>query len=49
MVDIGEDSWVAETLEEGIHKMTDRGHSVEHTEVSIVHSGDVAKWGGASI
>jgi hypothetical protein len=48
-VDVGENSWVAETLEEGIHKMTDRGRSAEHAEVSIVHPGDVAKRGGTSI
>ena len=45
---VGEDSWIAETLE-GIHKITDRGHGTEHAEVSIVHSRDVAKCGGASI
>ena len=42
-MDIGKDSWVPEALKEGIHKMTDRGHSVEHAEVSIVHPSDVAK------
>jgi hypothetical protein len=48
-VDVGENSWVAETLEDGIHKMTDRGRGAEHTEVSIIHPGDVAKSGGTSI
>ena len=49
LVDVGKDAWVAEALQEGIHKMTDRGRSAEHAEVSIVHSGNVAKHGGASI
>ena len=48
-MDIGEDAWVAEPLEEGIHKMTDRGRGAEHAEISIVHPCDVAKCGGASI
>ena len=48
-MDVCKDSWVAETLEEGIHKMTDRGRGAEHAEVSIVHSGDVAKRGRTSI
>ena len=48
-MDIGKDPQVAEALEEGIHKMTDRGHGAEHTEVSIIHSHDVAKCGRASI
>ena len=48
-MDVGEDSWVAQSLEEGIHKMMDRGRGAEHAEVSIVHPGDVAKRGGASI
>ena len=48
-MDVGEDSRVAETLEEGIHKITDRGRGAEHTEISIVHPGDVAKSGGTSI
>ena len=48
-MDIGKDARVAETLEEGIHKMTDRGRSVEHAEVSIVHPSDVAKCGRTSI
>ena len=48
-MDVGESSGIAEALEEGIHKMTDRGRSVEHAEVSIVHPHDVAKWGRASI
>ena len=49
MVDFGEDSWVAETLEDGIHKMMDRGRGAEHAKISIVHPHDVAKRGGASI
>ena len=49
MVDVSEDSGVAEALKEGIHKMMDRGCGAEHTEVSIIHSHDVAKCGGASI
>ena len=49
MVDIGEDSQVAEALEEGIHKMTDRGRGAKHAEVSIVHPRNVAKRGGVSI
>ena len=49
MVDVGEDPWVAETLKDGIHKMADRGRGAEHTEVSIVHPGDVAKRGRTSI
>ena len=48
-MDIGKDPWIAETLEEGIHKMTDRGHGAEHAEVSIVHSSNVAKCSGTSI
>ena len=48
-MDVGEDTWVAKALKEGIHKMTDRGHGAEHTEVSIVHPSDVAKCGGASM
>ena len=48
-MDVGEDPQIAETLKKGIHKMTDRRRGVEHTEVSIVHSSDVAKRGGASI
>jgi hypothetical protein len=48
-VDVGENSQVAEALEEGIHKMTDRGRGTEHAKISIVHPGDVAKRGGASI
>jgi hypothetical protein len=48
-MDVGEDAWVAEALEEGIHNMADRGRGVEHTEISIVHPGDVAKSGGTSI
>ena len=42
-VDVGKDSQVIEALEEGIHKMTDRGCGAEHTEVSIVHPHDVAE------
>ena len=49
VVDVGEDSWVAKAFEEGIHRMMDRGRGTEHTEVSIVHSGNVAKRGGTSI
>jgi hypothetical protein len=49
VVDIGEDPWVAKSLEEGIHKMTDRGRGVEHAEVSIVHPSNMAKCGGMSI
>ena len=48
-MDVGENSRITETLEEGIHKMMDRGRGVEHAEISIVHPGDVAKCGGASI
>ena len=48
-VDVGKDTRVAEALEEGIHKMTDRGRGAEHAEISIVHSGNVAKRSGASI
>ena len=48
-MDVGEDSGIAQSFEEGIHKMTDRGRGAEHAEVSIVHSGNVAKRGGASI
>ena len=48
-MDIGEDSGIAQPLEEGIYKMMDRGRGAEHTEVSIVHTGDVAKCGRASI
>jgi hypothetical protein len=48
-VDVSEDSWVAETREDGIHNMTDRGRGAEHAEVSIVHSGNVAKCSGTSI
>ena len=48
-MDVGEDAWVAETLEEGIHKMADRGRGAEHTEISIIHSSNVAKRGGMSI
>ena len=48
-MDVSENSQVAETLEEGIHKMMDRGRSMEHTKVSIIHSHDVTKWGGVSI
>ena len=48
-MDIGKDSRVAEALEEGIHKMTDRGRGTEHAKLSIVHSGNVAKCGGTSI
>ena len=48
-MDVGENSRVAEALEEGIHKMMDRGHGVEHAEISIIHPSDVAKCGGASI
>ena len=48
-MDVGEDSRVAETLEDGIHKMADRGRSVEHTEISIVRSGNVTKRGRTSI
>ena len=48
-MDIGEDPWVTEALEEGVHKMTDRGHGAEHTEVSIIHPHDVAKCSGMSI
>ena len=48
-MDVGEDSQISETLEEGIHKMTDRGGGAEHAEVSIVHPGDMAKCGGTSI
>ena len=36
-MDVGEDSRVAEALEEGVHKMMDRGRGVEHAEISIVH------------
>jgi hypothetical protein len=48
-MDVGKNAGVAEAFEEGIHKMTDRGRGAEHTEISIVHSGNVAKCGGASI
>ena len=48
-MDIGKDSQVTETLEEGIHKMADRGRGMEHAKVSIVHPGNVAKCGGTSI
>ena len=48
-MDVGEDSRVTEALKEGIHKMMDRGRGAEHTEVSIIHSHDVAKCGRASI
>ena len=48
-MNIGENSRIAETLEEGIHKMTDRGRGAEHAKISIVHPGNVAKRGGASI
>ena len=48
-MDIGEDSRIAETLEEEIHKMMDRGCGAEHAKISIVHSGNVAKRGGVSI
>ena len=48
-MDIGKDSQIAEALKEGIHKMMDRGRSAEHAEISIVHSGNVAKRGGASV
>ena len=49
MVDVGKDPQVTEALEEGIHKMMDRGCGVEHTEVSIIHPGDMAKCGRTSI
>ena len=48
-MDVGKDSWVTETLEDGIHKMADRGRGAEHTEISIVHPGNVTKRGGTSI
>jgi hypothetical protein len=48
-MDIGEDSRVTEALEEGVHKMTDRGRGTEHAKISIIHPGNVAKHGGASI
>jgi hypothetical protein len=48
-VDVGKDPRVAQSLEEGVHKMTDRGRGAEHAEVSIVHPGNVAKCGGTSI
>ena len=48
-MDIGEDTQIAEALKEGVHKMTDRGRGAEHAEISIVHSGNVAKRGGASM
>jgi hypothetical protein len=49
VVDISEDPQIAEALKEGIHKMMNRGHGTEHAEISIVHSHNVAKCGGASI
>ena len=48
-MDVGEDSWITEALEEGIHKMMNRGCGTKHTEVSIIHSHDVAKCSGTSI
>jgi hypothetical protein len=48
-MDVSEDAWVTEALKEGVHKMTDRGHGMEHTEVSIVHPSDVAKCSGTSM
>ena len=49
MVDVGGDSRVAEAIKEGIYKMMDRGRGTEHTEVSIIHPGNVTKCGGTSI
>ena len=48
-MDVGGDSGVTEAIEEGIHKMTDRGRGTEHTEVSIIHPGNVTKCSGTSI
>ena len=48
-MDVSKDSRVTETLEEGIHKMMDRGHGAEHAEISVIHPGNVAKCGGVSI
>ena len=48
-MDIGENSRVAKALEDGVHKMTDRGRGAEHAKISIVHPGNVAKRGRTSI
>ena len=48
-MNVSKDPWITEALEEGIHKMTDRGRGTEHAEISIVHPHDVAKCGRVSI